>query len=152
MPTYGKFMRRRSFGRLRRSNMFLDWLNQQALRLRLTGAGATITAATNDNVTWTGHGKLTGDGPFQFTNSGGALPAGIVALTNYWVRFVDANTVTLHPSRAASLANTGKIDITTTGTGTQTVKRSADAYYIFSRMKLGKKAVTIRQITNIDNL
>src|SRR5574341_988724 len=46
---------------------------------------------TNDRLTFTAHGLLTGDGAIQFTNSGGALPGGIVAATDYWVIKFDAN-------------------------------------------------------------
>ena len=38
------------------------------------------------------HGLQTGDGPFQVSNAGGALPAGLTAVTDYWFIRIDADT------------------------------------------------------------
>lgn len=81
----------------------------------------TFTAdSTTDHLTATAHGLNTGDGPVQVSNSGGALPAGLAAATNYWVIKIDANTFELATSLSNALAGT-QIDITSNGTGTQTL-------------------------------
>jgi hypothetical protein len=66
------------------------------------------------------HGLTTGDGPFQLTNSGGGLPAGLSAATNYWAIVVDADEIQLATTLALALAGT-EVDITTAGTGTHTM-------------------------------
>lgn len=90
-----------------------------ALMSNLTGQAFTADDTTN-HFTATGHGYLTGDGPVQASNVGGALPAGLAASTNYWVIRIDANTFELATSQANAFAGTA-ITITTNGTGTQTV-------------------------------
>lgn len=66
------------------------------------------------------HGLKTGDGPIQVSNSGGALPAGLAAVTDYYVIRIDANTFYLATSLALALAGTHLL-ISTDGTGTQTL-------------------------------
>lgn len=89
--------------------------------------GFTVTAdSTTDELHHTAHGWNTGDGPIQFTNSGGALPAGIVAVTDYFVVKFDADNFQIATSRANALAGT-IVDITTNGTGTQTATPTAGA-------------------------
>lgn len=91
----------------------------------LTGFTVTANTAT-DALNHTAHGWNTGDGPIQFTNSGGGLPAGIVALTDYYVVKVDADNFQIATSLANAIAGT-IVDITTTGTGTQTATPTAGA-------------------------
>lgn len=58
----------------------------------------------------------------QFSNSGGALPAGLSASTDYYVSTPDPNTDGYRFSISYDNALAGTIvDITTTGTGTQTM-------------------------------
>lgn len=81
----------------------------------------TFTAANATNyLTITGHGLVSGNGPYQISNSGGALPAGLTALVDYWVILVDANTIQLATSYANALAGTA-VAFTDDGTGTQTL-------------------------------
>lgn len=56
----------------------------------------------------------------KVSNSGGALPAGLVANTNYFIINVSSSTFKLATTRALANAGTA-IDLTTNGTGTQTV-------------------------------
>lgn len=99
--------------------------NYTATYLPLVFADATFTAdnATN-RLTVTGHGLTTGDGPLQASNSGGALPTGISALTDYWVIVVDANTIQIATSLANAIAGTA-VDFSTNGTGTHTLSDTA---------------------------
>lgn len=76
---------------------------------------------TTDIFTITAHGLFTGDGPFQATNTGGALPSGLLALTDYYIVKLTANTFKLATTRALALAGTPDVNVTTNGTGTQTL-------------------------------
>lgn len=87
----------------------------------------TYTAdSTTDRLTRTAHGLLTGYGPVRSTNSGGALPSGIVAGVDYFVIRVDADHIQLAASRADALAGFA-LDFLTNGTGTQTLVHQTGA-------------------------
>lgn len=80
----------------------------------LTKIKATATFANaTDLITSAGHGLQNGD-IVQFTNSGGALPTGISALTNYFI--INATTDTFQVT--ATPASTTAVNFTTDGTGT----------------------------------
>lgn len=99
--------------------------NYLAAFAALAFANFTVTAdSTTDQVHAVAHGLLTGDGPIQFTNSGGGLPAGIAAVTDYWIVKIDADNFKLATSLANALAGT-VVDITTNGTGVQTANHQA---------------------------
>ncbi len=85
-------------------------------------ADTTFTAANATEIfTANAHGLLTGDGPINVSNSGGALPAGLTAATDYWIIRLSANTFQLATTFARALAGTPVVAITTDGTGTQTL-------------------------------
>lgn len=88
-------------------------------------APKTFTADhTTSHLTTAGHGYLTGDGPVELTNSGGALPAGLLLATDYWMVRVDANTFGLATSLANALASPPVLaSFSDNGTGTQTVSQ-----------------------------
>jgi hypothetical protein len=95
--------------------------NFTATFVPLTFADATFTADNATEIfTIASHGLFTGDGPFQVSNSGGALPAGLTALTDYYIIKASASTFKLATSRANAFAGTNLL-ITTDGTGTQTL-------------------------------
>lgn len=74
--------------------------------------------ATENTITITGHGRVTGDGPVRVGLTGdGTLPAGLSASTNYFVIVVDEDTIKLATSAANAAAGTA-VDITGTGTDT----------------------------------
>ena len=81
---------------------------------------AVFTAATH---------KLRTGMPVQVSNSGGALPTGLVAATTYWVYVLTPNTFYLYDTLAHAVAGggTGKKVPTTAGTGTQTATTTATA-------------------------
>lgn len=131
-------------------------------RIALVYADKVFTA-TNADETFhaVAHGLKQSDGPFQVSNAGGALPAGLVGVTDYWVILVDADSFKL----AASLddADAGiAVAITTNGTGVQTISDTADTerdqddlpaglsqatdYYV---IKTG--AGTLKLATSLDN-
>lgn len=60
------------------------------------------------------HGLQTGDGPFKVAE-GTTLPTGLDETTLYFVRVVDANTLTLHLSQGDAETDTDRVDIETDG-------------------------------------
>jgi hypothetical protein len=63
----------------------------------------------------------------RVSNSGGGLPAGLAAATDYWTIRQSATTSKLATSYANAIAQTA-IDITTDGTGTQTISPGLPRY------------------------
>lgn len=86
----------------------------------------TVLSQVDETLTVTAHGFTTGL-KGQATNAGGALPTGIVALTDYFVVVVDADTIKLSDTLAHALAGTNFINISGNGTGTQTFTPTAVA-------------------------
>jgi hypothetical protein len=78
---------------------------------------ASINTGT-DGITITSHGISNGTQARVSKTIGDTFPSGITEGTAYYVRSVDANTVSLHPTAADATGNTNKIDITAAGTGT----------------------------------
>lgn len=77
-----------------------------------------ITAVDNttDTITSVAHGRVTGDGAAViFALVGGAIPAGLTGVTDYWIIRVDADHVKLASSSANALSNT-PVNITSNGT------------------------------------
>ena len=82
----------------------------------------TFTNATNI-VNLTSHGFVNGDGPFIFTNSGGALPAELGTNIMYWVTRVDDDTFTVSRDRlSAGRGISGVFGVTDDGTGTSSIR------------------------------
>jgi hypothetical protein len=104
--------------------------NYTAAFAALSFVDFTFTAdSTTDRLNRTAHGLKTGDGPVRTSNSGGALPTGLAAATDYFVIWDtttgdDADHFRLATSLANALAGTA-IDITSNGTGTQTLNHQA---------------------------
>ncbi len=91
-----------------------------------------FTAEADTEVfTAVAHGLLTGDGPFQVSNGGGALPTGLTAATDYWVIRIDADTFYLATSLANALAGTN-LSISDDGTGTQTIADTASTKRVYA--------------------
>lgn len=87
----------------------------------LVFADQTFTANPGtDTLTLSGAAPETGAGPFQVSNSGGALPTGLVGATDYWWIKTGASTGKLATSLANALAGTA-IDITGAGSGVHTI-------------------------------
>lgn len=81
---------------------------------------------TTSTLTTTNHGFLTGDGPVQLTQVGGALPSGLATATNYWIISTGANTFQLASTLANALAGTF-VAFTDNGSGTLTATPQAGA-------------------------
>lgn len=108
------------------TNTFIGWDAEEYDRKKgrnqfWLGVNATITAATDDNVSLAAHLMETGDGPFQFTTTV-TLPAGLVLVTDYWTIKTAAGTFKVATSLANAKAGIA-VDITDTGTGVHTIDR-----------------------------
>src|SRR5262245_55292209 len=78
--------------------------------------GATFTATNGtDTFTKNSHGLVAGD-RIQVQNSGGGLPAGMSAATDY---YVISSGLTTNDFKVSTTEGGGTINITTDGTGTQ---------------------------------
>lgn len=79
-----------------------DWVEH--FQSTLTFAPVNVTAVDTVGHTFTApnHGLTNGDGAVQITSTG-TIPAPLLALTDYWVIVVDANTLQI----AATFENTG---------------------------------------------
>ncbi len=85
------------------------------------GSAITGINTTTDVLTIVNHGLTTGDGPIQVASTG-TIPAGLTALTNYWIIWpgTSSNELKLATSFANAIAGTA-VDITDSGSGTITI-------------------------------
>lgn len=82
----------------------------------------TITNASPTVVTWTGHGKS--DYSTVFFTTTGALPSGLTAFINYFIKVIDANT--FHVATTIANADAGTfVSTSSAGSGTHTGLNSA---------------------------
>jgi len=108
--------------------MLVDMLQIVPLANATISAVGTKTVLSGETVTFSSSSGLlmtsTTDFPtysaVSFTNSGGALPTGLVAGTIYWTVRISATTSRLSTTLANAIAAT-VISYTDSGTGTQTV-------------------------------
>ena len=86
---------------------------------RMASAIPLVVTSATDLVTATSHGFSTAE-TVTVSNTGGALPSPLAAATTYYVIRISADTFKLATSYANAIAGTA-IDITTTGTGTNSL-------------------------------
>lgn len=118
----------------------------------LTFTDFTFTADSASNqCAKIAHGLQTGDGPVRTANSGGALPGGLTAGTDYWIICNDTagdgpNLFRLATSRVNALTGIGvAIDITSNGTGTQTLQHQAGT----TRISDARVTKTLRVVNDV---
>jgi len=102
--------------------MHLNWQFEEDV---IASAGTFTAVATTDLCTLTSHGFKTGI-KVQVSNSGGALPTGLAAATDYYIIKIAANTFKLASGLVDANAGT-PINLTSDGTGTNTVTPQAVA-------------------------
>jgi len=149
-----RHVRRRVYSRLRHgvSNILKQFLTTESARLTSSASLSTFTVdAGTDLVTASSHGFVNAEGPVELTNSGGALPAGLVVDTHYWVLLVDANTFRLC-DRLYKVASSSYVDITGTGSGTHSVAFGVTPEALLERLRQGTDPETMRAETDIDDL
>ena len=84
----------------------------------LTSGNSTVNTS-NDQLTITAHGMSTGTA-LKYTSTAGTPITGLTVGFTYYVKLVDANTITLHTTSGNATAGTPTVDLTATGTGLQT--------------------------------
>jgi hypothetical protein len=89
---------------------------------------ATYVDTTNDTITVSAATFVTGDGPFQFTNSGGSLPGGVSESTDYYLVYDPTlgNTEYCLATSKVNALEGSCVDITSTGSGTHTITMQPD--------------------------
>lgn len=117
-PTYGTAIKVSSIGG--------DSISVQCTATVAASTAKTFLAAavdiTADTITIASHGFVTGR--IGQVSNPGTLPTGIAAVTNYYVIYVDADTIKLATSLALAQAGTA-VDITAQGAGTNTFTPTA---------------------------
>jgi len=89
-----------------------------SLTFPVTSSASTVNTTT-DRITITAHGMSNGTA-IKYVSTGGDAIGGIIVGYTYYVRVVDANTVTLHITPGNATSGTSVIDLTDSGTGVQT--------------------------------
>lgn len=107
---------------------------------RSTAKPTFVAAAVDiseDQIEIEDHGLVTND-KVQFSNSGGALPTGLSSSTDYYVIVVDEDTI-----QVAASADGAAIDLTGTGSGTQTLEFAPMSISGTNHAVLGKAVLTM---------
>ena len=100
---------------------------------RVFGAG-DVNTTTNRITFGSNHNYSTAD-TVVFSADGGVSPSPLVDGYYYFIREISATAVTLHNSAADATANTGAIDLSTQGTGTNfSLKRTSPVSPIIRRI------------------
>ena len=100
-----------------------DWRECTANPLTFTDITVTADPGT-DELDATSHNLLTGDGPVRVTSTL-TVPGGLAALTDYWIRKIDADNFKLSTTFVNAM-NGVTIDITSAGTGVIKVVDTAE--------------------------
>lgn len=139
-------IRHARYPRTSRQEQLNAYLVQRQVALNGTGSTGTFTGAAGENVTWTGHAKTVGKGPFLLTTTG-TLPPGLSLATHYWIHtVVDVNTVKLTTSRKGSVAI-----MTGAGSGTHSITKASDLLSMFEYLSQSGPAI-LTSATDVDNL
>jgi hypothetical protein len=132
------------------------WPYASTLLGSLIAPASTLVSAintTSNELTATAHGLTTADAVLVHVDTGGTLPAATPALSNkttYFVRVIDANTVTLHPTASDATGNTNVIDLTAAGTGNLYVDRDWPlVIHTFAGIKLTLFNAAVTRMPNI---
>ena len=108
---------------------------------------ATVVFATGVFTSASDHGLVVGD-PISFTNSGGALPAGLVAEKPYWLITQPADdTFTLSATKGGSA-----ITLTDNGTGTHTWVERRSTISVTTVGSVGVPAEVVVTLDQADTL
>lgn len=142
-----RHIRHANYARTSRQDKLNAYLAERQATLNGTGASGTFTGAAGSNVTWTGHAKLVGKGPFLLTTTG-TLPPGLSLATHYWIHtVVDANTVMLTTKRGGPAAAV----MTGSGSGTHTITKASDTLSMFEHLSQSGPSV-LTPTTDVDTL
>lgn len=142
-----RHIRHANYARTSRQDKLNAYLAERQATLNATGTSGTFTGAAGSNVTWTGHAKPVGKGPFLLTTTG-TLPPGLSLATHYWIHtVVDANTVMLTTKRGGPAAAV----MTGSGSGTHTITKASDTLSMFEHLSQSGPSV-LTPATDVDTL
>jgi hypothetical protein len=128
-----------------------DWVTSATNQLEFDPLVVSTVTPAADTLTIAAHGLANGDGPVRLL--GAALPAPLAQGVDYWVVFVDVNTIKL----ATSYVRTGgqmplgagnpvtPIDLTTAGSGSIQVVATVDT--VPAGREIARTAQGFREIT-----
>jgi hypothetical protein len=102
------------------TNVTIHYIKKHRPRLNSWSDTFTVANATEIFTVSPGTTFVTGDGPFQVSNSGGALPTGLSASTNYWLIRITDTTFYLATSKSNAIAGTN-LTVSDDGSGTNTI-------------------------------
>ena len=148
MPATSRLRRVRHTGFMRSNSQkkINCFLVARQTALAGTGASATFVGSVGNNITWTGHAKAVGAGPFSLTTTG-VLPTGLNLTALYWIQsVVDVNTVTLTTKRGGPVSSMSAI-----GSGTHTIAKSSTLNAMFEYNKQVGPTV-LSNCTDVDTL
>lgn len=141
-----RHIRHANYARTSRQDKLNTYLAERQVALNATGAVGTFTGSAGENITWTGHAKTLGKGPFLLTTTG-TLPPGLSLATLYWIHtVVDANTVKLTTKRGGAVAV-----MTGAGSGTHSITKASNTTAVFEHLRQSGPAV-LTPATDVDNL
>lgn len=129
-------------------NAEVRWFNDAQTAVTQT---ATMTIATPCVVTATGAGGAAvqdGSG-VVFTNSGGALPTGVVSGTTYFTRWVSGDTYHLYDTAANAMAlasTTGRVNTSGSQSGTHTISINSTAIISTASVSPTTDRLVVRRI------
>jgi len=88
-----------------------------------------VTGDTSDWVTKADHGYTTGDPIRYMKQQGGSVNIGLTDDTTYYVRAVTSSTIAFYTTAANAIANTNRIDLTSTGAETHYINSLGAAIF-----------------------
>lgn len=91
-------------------------------------SSGSIVDLGNDDITITGHPYTDGDLVY-YSDEGGTAITGLTDQDTYYVNSIDANTISLHTSRADAVGDTNRVNMTVLGTGTHAFYSANAAVY-----------------------
>lgn len=87
-----------------------------------------VTGGASDWVTKDSHGYANGD-PIRYMKQGGSVDIGLTNDTTYYVRAVTSSTIAFYTSSANAIADTSRINLTSTGTETHYINSLGTAIF-----------------------
>lgn len=145
-----RHLRRANIARMDRSKRLNDFINERVTTMTASATLSpfTVVVLDADNaLNLAAHGHSVGEGPFLLSNAGGALPAGLLAGVNYYVKaVVSAGKFTVSRTRGGAV-----VVPTDNGTGVHSIKRATTKADVFAVLK-ERGSERVAKLTDIDNL
>ena len=145
---HSRYLRYRTFDRLRYSKKFLEFLSAQATRLAGLTSGAVTFDNTTNTLTQVDHIYVVGSSITLSTDT--TLPAELDDTTVYYVGSIVGDAFSLYPTEQDAIDETNVVTFTDDGTGTHTTTSDANQETIFNLMR--DFQLTAEQVATLDTL